>query len=71
MPIEDHDQLTGRPVIDGREAVAELSDGGLEAEITIAALDARRRSARLDALVAERARRRESGPPDLLENSPG
>lgn len=63
MPIESYDVLTGRPMVGGHEAVEELSDAELEAEITIAALDARRRSARFDALLIERTLRRDAGGP--------
>jgi hypothetical protein len=58
VAIRDYDRRTGRPLAGGREAVRELSDTELEAELTIAAADRRRRGARLDALLAERARRR-------------
>jgi hypothetical protein len=53
-----YDRRTGRPLAGGREAVEELSDAELEAELTIAAGEARRRVERLDVLLAERARRR-------------
>jgi hypothetical protein len=55
---QHYDPRTGRPLAGGREAVEELSDAELEAELTIAAGDARRRVERLDVLLAERARRR-------------
>ena len=58
MATRHHDERTGRPLVDGREAVRELSDAELEAELTIAAGDARRRTTRLETLLAERARRR-------------
>ena len=53
-----YDRRTGRPLAGGRDAVEDLSDAELEAELTIAAGDARRRVERLDVLLAERARRR-------------
>jgi hypothetical protein len=43
--------------VDGREAVAELSDGELEIELTVAAMQGRHRAARLGTLLNERARR--------------
>jgi hypothetical protein len=54
----EHDHRTGRPSIDGRDCIDELSDDELEIEVTIAAADPRRRAMRLDALLLERARRR-------------
>jgi hypothetical protein len=56
--MRQYDRRTGRPLAGGREAVEELSNAELEAELTIAAGDARRRVERLDVLLAERARRR-------------
>jgi hypothetical protein len=61
MTITDYDRRTGRPLVNGREAVAELSDGELEIELTIAGMQPRRRGARFDSLLNERARRR-TGP---------
>jgi len=58
MTITDYDRRTGRPLVNGREAVAELSDGELEIELTIAAMQARQRGTRFDTLLKERARRR-------------
>ena len=55
----EHDARTGRPLVDGRDSIAELSDDELEAEVTIAAAEPRHRGPRLDALLLERARRRD------------
>jgi hypothetical protein len=52
----EHDEHTGRPLVDGRDSIEELTDDELEAEVTIAAAAPRRRG-RLDALLLERARR--------------
>ena len=54
----ERDERTGRPLIDGRDAIEELSDDELEVEVTIAVAEPRRRGLRLDALLLERARRR-------------
>lgn len=54
----DYDARTGRPLIDGRDRIEELTDGELEVELTIAATHASHRAGRLDALLLERARRR-------------
>jgi hypothetical protein len=54
----EHDARTGRPLVDGRDSIEELSDDELEVEVTIAVAEPRRRGARLDALLLERARRR-------------
>jgi hypothetical protein len=56
--IDGYDRRTGRPLVGSREAVGELSDRELEAEITIAAGAARRRAKRLGTLLSERAKRR-------------
>ena len=53
----EHDARTGRPLIDGRDSIEELSDEELEVEVTIAAAEPRHRGLRLDALLLERARR--------------
>ena len=58
VAMRQYDRRTGRPLAGGRDAVEDLSDAELEAELTIAAGDARRRVERLDVLLAERARRR-------------
>ena len=58
MTIADYDQRTGRPLVDGHEAVEELDDSELEVELTVAAMRSRRNSARFDALLNEHARRR-------------
>jgi hypothetical protein len=54
----EHDERTGRPLVNGRDSIEELSDHELEAEMTIAAAEPRHRGSRLDALLLERARRR-------------
>ncbi len=54
----DRDERTGRPLVDGRDSIEELSDDELEVEVTIAAAEPRSRGLRLDALLLERARRR-------------
>ena len=54
----EHDERTGRPLVDGRDSIEELSDDELEVEVTIAAAEPRHRGPRLDALLLERARRR-------------
>ncbi|MFZ0342192.1 MAG: hypothetical protein WAL31_07650 [Gaiellaceae bacterium] len=54
----EHDQRTGRPLVDGRDSIEELSDDELEVEMTIAVAEPRHRGPRLDALLLERARRR-------------
>jgi hypothetical protein len=56
--IREHDERTGRPLVNGRDSIEELSDDELEAEVTIAAEEPIRRRLRLDALLLERARRR-------------
>jgi hypothetical protein len=55
----DFDQRNGRPIAGGREVVESLTDDELEAEVTIAVAEPRRRAIRLDALLLERARRRQ------------
>lgn len=59
----DYDERTGRPLVNGRESIIELSDAELEGEVTIAAAEPRWRGQRLDALLLERARRRTVGEP--------
>ena len=59
----DHDARTGRPLVNGRDSIEELSDDELEVEVTIAVAEPRRRGSRLDALLLERARRREQRQP--------
>jgi hypothetical protein len=54
----ERDQRTGRPLVNGRDSIEELSDDELEVEVTIAAAEPRHRGPRLDALLLERARRR-------------
>jgi len=55
----EHDERTGRPLINGRDSIEELSDDELEFEVTIAAAEPRHRGPRLDALLLEQARRRD------------
>jgi hypothetical protein len=52
------DQRTGRPLVDGSDRIDALTDAELEAELTIAAAEPRRRRERLDNLLLERTRRR-------------
>jgi hypothetical protein len=52
------DQRTGRPLVDGQDRIEALTDDELEAELTIAAEEPRRRGERLDSLLLERTRRR-------------
>lgn len=52
------DQRTGRPLVDGDDRIEALTDDELEAELTIAAAEPRRRGERLDNLLLERTRRR-------------
>lgn len=59
----EHDKRTGRPLVNGRESIEELSDDELEVEVTIAAAEPRHRGPRLDALLLERARRRRQQQP--------
>jgi hypothetical protein len=56
----DYDTRTGRPLVEGRDVVAALTDDELEAELTIAAAEPTRRAVRLDALLLELTRRRNS-----------
>jgi hypothetical protein len=44
---------TGRPLVDGNEAVESLTDPELEAELTVASHDPVRRAHRFEQLVAE------------------
>jgi hypothetical protein len=52
------DHRTGRPLEDGHDRIDALTDDELEAELTIAAAEPRRRRERLDNLLLERTRRR-------------
>ena len=52
----ERDERTGRPMVNGRDSIEELTDDELEVEVTIAAA-APSRGLRLDALLLERARR--------------
>jgi hypothetical protein len=52
------DQRTGRPLVDGHDQIDALTDDELEAELTIAVAEPRRRGQRLDNLLLERTRRR-------------
>jgi hypothetical protein len=54
----ERDERTGRPLVNGRDSIEELSDDELEVEMTIAVAEPRHRGSRLDALLLERARRR-------------
>ena len=54
----EQDERTGRPLVNGRDSIEELSDDELEVEVTIAVAAPRRRGLRLDALLLEKARRR-------------
>jgi hypothetical protein len=54
----ERDERTGRPLVNGRDSIEELSDDELEVEVTIAVAAPLRRGLRLDALLVERARRR-------------
>jgi hypothetical protein len=63
--MREHDQRTGRPLVNGRDSIEELSDEELEAEMTIAVAEPRHRGLRLDALLVERARRRSQREPQL------
>ena len=58
----DYDTRTGRPLVNGRESIEELTNDELERELTIAAAEPRHRARRLDALLLERARRRARKP---------
>jgi hypothetical protein len=58
----ERDQRTGRPLVDGRDSIQELTDDELEVEVTIAAAEPTHRGPRLDALLLEKARRRERQP---------
>jgi hypothetical protein len=55
----EHDERTGRPLVNGQDSIEELSDDELEVEMTIAVAEPHHRGPRLDALLLERARRRE------------
>lgn len=57
----DYDKRTGRPLVNGRDSIRELTDQELELEVTIAACQPQRRSTRLDALLDEQRRRRDAG----------
>ena len=61
----EYDERTGRPVVNGQECIAELSDDELEVEVTIAVAGPRQRARRLDELLLERARRRNGREPVL------
>jgi hypothetical protein len=61
----DYDKRTGRPLVNGHECIEELSDAELEGEVTIAAAEPRQRARRLDALLLERAKRRNGREPLL------
>jgi hypothetical protein len=59
----EHDERTGRPLVNGRDSIEDLTDDELEAEMTIAAAEPRHRGLRLDALLLERARRQRQRQP--------
>jgi hypothetical protein len=61
--MREQDQRTGRPLVNGRDSIEELSDEELEAEMTIAVAEPRHRGLRLDALLLERARRQSQAQP--------
>ena len=52
-----YNPATGRPLVDGNEAVESLTDPELEAELTVASHDPVRRARRFDQLVAEWVKR--------------
>ena len=54
----DYDGRTGRPMVNGRASVEELTDAELEAELTIASAEPRHRGRGLNALLLERTKRR-------------
>jgi hypothetical protein len=54
----DYDERTGRPLVEGRDAVDALTDEELEIELTVAAAEPLRRAKRLDEVLLERTRRR-------------
>jgi hypothetical protein len=54
----EHDERTGRPLVDGRDSIEELSDYELEFEVTIAAAEPRRRGPRRAAPPPQPARPR-------------
>jgi hypothetical protein len=56
--LREYDRRTGRPLVDGRDLIEALTVEELEAEVTIAAAEPRRRERRLDTLLGELARRR-------------
>ena len=62
----DYDTRTGRPLVDGRDRIDALTDGELEAELTIAAAEPHHRAGRLDALLLERAKRRRLTTPQAV-----
>ena len=53
----EYDPRTGRPLVKGEDRIDALTDGELEAELTIAAAEPNRRAQRLDAVLVELARR--------------
>jgi hypothetical protein len=61
----EYDRVTGRPLVDGCDRIDRVTVEELEAEVTIAAAEPRRRAERLDALLLELGRRR----PRLAEPS--
>jgi len=57
-----HDPRTGRPLVDGRDIVEELTLEELQEEVTIAA-SAPQRASRLNVLLRELEHRRHETPP--------
>jgi hypothetical protein len=67
--MRNYDDVTGRPLHDGREALQTLADDELEAELTIALLEQARRVHRLSRLEQELlVRRRRRHDRDLVAN---
>jgi hypothetical protein len=56
--VRESDKRTGRPLVEGQDTVAALTDEELEVELTIAAAEPKRRAPRLDAVLLELTRRR-------------
>jgi hypothetical protein len=60
------DERTGRLLVGGHDHIEALTDTELEAELTIAVAEPRRRGERLDDLLLERTRRRRRAGRDVL-----
>jgi hypothetical protein len=54
----DYDTRTGRPLSNGEDLIERLTTEELEAELTIAAAEPKRRASRLEAVLLELTRRR-------------